>query len=93
MLHLKKLSTDFVNLLYVIKSVLYTMTRAPENGAHGTRWVRTKHIWSDKRKSQMMVDWTQLTADWTNSQEIGQTFQQMGKTILKMGQNIAQAII
>ena len=68
------------------------MTRAPENGTRGTRWVRTKFIWSDKRKSQLMVDWTQLTADWTNSQEIGQTFQQMGQTILKMGQNIAKSI-
>ena len=41
-------------------------TRAPENGTRGTRWIRTKHIWSEKRKSQLMAGWTQLTADWTN---------------------------
>ena len=51
----------------------------------GTRWVRTKHIWSDKRKSQLM-------ADWTNSQQIRQPVQQMGQTVLKIGQNIAQSI-
>ena len=37
-------------------------TRAPENGTRETRWIRTKHIWSEKRKSQLMADWTQLTA-------------------------------
>ena len=38
-------------------------SRAPESG---TRWVWIKHIWSDKWKFQLMVDWTHLTVDWTN---------------------------
>ena len=66
--------------------------RAPETGTRGTRWVRTEHIWSDKRKFQLMADWTQRTSDWKNSQQIGQTDQQTGQTVLKIGQNISQWI-
>ena len=65
--------------------------RAPENETCGTQWVRTKHIWSDKRKFQLMANWTQLTAVKTNPQQVGQAIQQMGQTFLKIGQNIAQS--
>ena len=48
---------------------------APKNGTRGTRWVQTKHILSNKKKSQVMADWTQLTADWVNpSKRGGQTW-------------------
>ena len=65
--------------------------RAPENETRGTQWVRTKHIWSDKRKFQLTANWTQLTAVKTNPQQVGQAIQQMGQTFLKIGQNIAQS--
>ena len=51
--------------IYVLHMCSCFAGRGPENGTRGTLWVRTKHIWSDKRKSKLMADWTQLTADWT----------------------------
>ena len=70
-----------------------------EMGPVGPGGVRTEHIWSDKRKFQLIADRTKLTAgltncpaDCTNSEQIGPTVHQIGQTVLKIGQNIAQSI-
>ena len=75
--------------------------RAAENWTRGTRWVWTKHIWSDKRKVQFMFLFILVKFSLKSKglqihieyiiQQFRQTVQKMGQTVLMIGQNMRQS--
>ena len=78
------------------KSATGVECRTGGNWTHGSRWVCTKHIWSEKRKFQLPAFF--LLSKTKGLQihmghiikKIRHTVKQMGQIVLKIGQNIAQ---